>query len=148
MSINWQKYNEILTPFLKNPKVKLMKNFIQHGNTTTYDHAVLVSRLCYELDQKYQLQCNLPNLLTAAVLHDYYLYDWHTHGDKLHGFRHAEIATINAIKDFHVGPKTAKLIYGHMWPLNLLRFPTSREAWVLWLADKLAMFREMSGSKQ
>ena len=148
MSIDWREYEEIANPLLEDSRVKQMDCFIQHGTTTTYDHVIMVSRLCYELDQKYRLGCTLPDLLTAAILHDYYLYDWHTHGDKLHGFRHAEIATINAIKDFHVGPKTAKLIYGHMWPLNLLRFPTSREAWVLWLADKLAMFREMSGSKQ
>ncbi len=76
---------------------------------------------------------------------DFYLYDWH-HKDngthRLHGFTHAARACRNAQTYLGIDHRTAKVIYCHMWPLNPTRIPTSREAWVVCIADKLAALQE------
>lgn len=84
-------------------------------------------------------------LLKGAMLHDFYLYDWHeedggTH--KLHGFRHAKAARENARQYLHTNEKINDVIDSHMWPLNLKKVPKSREAWVVCIADKLVSLHE------
>jgi uncharacterized protein len=75
-------------------------------------------------------------MVKVALLHDYFLYDWHDKNHpKLHGFRHATIAANNAMRDFGLTKKEYRAIRTHMFPLNL-RLPTSREAFILTLADK------------
>ena len=81
-------------------------------------------------------------MIKAALLHDYFLYDWHDKDHpKLHGFRHATIAAKNAKRDFGLTKKEYKAIRSHMFPVNL-RLPTSREALILTLADKYCAARE------
>ena len=67
------------------------------------------------------------------MLHDFYLYDWHkddgTH--PLHGFTHAKDACKNAKAYFNVDDRTGRVIANHMWPLNLLSVPKSREEWIV-----------------
>ena len=135
----------VLGEVVANPKVREMKKFIQHGRVTTYDHCESVARLCYEINERFSLGCDLKVLLWGAMLHDFYLYDWHekdggTH--RLHGYRHAERACRNARKYFHVGSSILQVIYCHMWPLNITRIPRSREAWVVCIADKCVSLQE------
>jgi uncharacterized protein len=80
------------------------------------------------------------------MLHDFYLYDWHCADDgshRRHGFHHARRARDNAVREFAVDIRIQSAIDSHMWPLNPLRIPRSREAWILWVADKIETFREM-----
>ena len=49
----------------------------------------------------------------------------------------------NAVREFGVDRKIQSVIDSHMWPLNPLRIPKSREAWILWIANKIETFREM-----
>ena len=79
--------------------------------------------------------------MRAALLHDYFLYDWHEHdapGNKhprLHGFYHPGIAARNAKKDFNLTERELDAIRKHMWPLTILP-PSHRESWVITMADK------------
>ena len=137
---------EILEPIQRNRRVQMMKQFVQHGKTSTFQHCRSVAETCDRLNERFQLGADRRALITAAMLHDFYLYDWHCVDDgshRRHGFHHARRARDNAVSEFAVDSKIQSAIDSHMWPLNPFRIPRSREAWILWVADKIVTFREM-----
>ena len=131
---------------LKNEKFKALKNYIQHGDTSIYRHVIQVSFYCY---YKY---CNNPkidmdSLLRGALLHDFFLYDWHAPKKKvgrkgLHGFTHPKAAIEKANQEFHLNKKEKNIIRSHMWPLTLFHIPLSKEAWIVCLNDKIVAIKE------
>ncbi len=140
-----QEYEEFLAlarPVLDNPGFQKLKTYIQHGNVTTYDHCIDVAWKAFCLNRRLHLKVNESDLVTACLLHDYYLYDWHTHGDRLHGFHHPSIAADHARDDFLVNKEIADAIRTHMWPLTFTRLPNSRMAWLLTLSDKICSANE------
>lgn len=138
------KFASISGRYLRDPRILRMKDYIQHGNTTTYDHVFRVASTAYRLNHMLHLHVDDEKLVEASVLHDYYLYDWHSHGDHAHGFHHPYIAEQNAVQDFHIDSDVASMIRTHMWPLNILDIPRSRGAWILTCADKISAIREMA----
>lgn len=139
------KAKEILSNIQSEEHVQEMKNYIQHGNVSTYEHCENVARLSYRIDHAFSLHSDLEVLLTGAMLHDFFLYDWHKKGDgthQLHGFQHAGRASENAKKYFDIDDRTNHVIYSHMWPLNPKRIPRSREAWIVCVADKWVSLQE------
>ncbi|MBO6155491.1 MAG: HD domain-containing protein [Lachnospiraceae bacterium] len=140
-----QAFDEILQPLLDTKKVNDMKKFIQHGTISTYDHCFEVAKGCLHCNRKYRIGADETVLLTAAMLHDFYLYDWHD-ADRgkhnWHGYIHAERARRNAVRHFDVEDEVQKAIYSHMWPLNLTRVPKSKEGWILCMVDKYVSFYE------
>ncbi len=141
----YDELNRVLSEFRSHKKVREMKGFIQHGKVSTYEHCVNVAKLSYKIDRGLFLHSDLKVLLVGAMLHDFYLYDWHvddggTH--RLHGFRHAKTASANARRYFDVDDRTRHVIACHMWPLNPDKIPRSREAWVVCVADKCVSLYE------
>lgn len=136
--------NEYLSEIIDTEIVKSMKEYMQHGNTSAFEHSVKVVKLCYKIDQKFKLNANLKDLLLGAMLHDFYLYDWHKRSLKygLHGYNHSRIAMENAIRYFDVNENVQSMILTHMWPLNLTKIPKNKEAWILCLADKICSVEE------
>lgn len=135
----YREMYEILSSIQSDSNVQRMKTYIQHGRISTYEHCENVAKLSYKIDKTFSLHSDLHVLLPGAMLHDFYLYDWHKpdNGDHpLHGFSHAKAACINAKKYCHIDDKTNHVIYCHMWPLNPERLPMSREAWIVCFADK------------
>ena len=113
---NKQEIDKILTEIQADAKVQKMKQFIQHGNVSTYEHCESVARLSYSIDRRLSLHSDLKVLLTGAMLHDFYLYDWHEDGDgshRLHGFTHAKRACDNAKECFSIDEKTSHVIYSY-----------------------------------
>lgn len=126
------------TGFLK------LKSFIQHGNVTVYEHSLHVALCSIKLNRKLGIKARERQMVRGALLHDYFLYDWHD-GEapgnihpKLHGFYHPGIALKNATRDFALSEREKDIIKKHMWPLTISRAPRCREAWVVCLADKYA----------
>ncbi len=140
-----EEMQKILAQLQSDNRVRKMKDFIQHGRISTYEHCESVAKLSYSIDRLFSLHSDLKVLLTGAMLHDYYLYDWHAEDNgehRLHGFRHAEKACLNAKEHFNTDDETNHVIYCHMWPLNPGRVPRSREAWIVCIADKLVSLHE------
>ena len=93
----------VLSGICSDERVQKMKEFVQHGKVSTYEHCKSVAKLSYKINKNLRLKSDLKVLLTGAMLHDFYLYDWHDFSDKshsLHGIKHAERASRNAEKYF------------------------------------------------
>jgi uncharacterized protein len=144
---NEKDFRRISRPYLRDPRFRKLRSYIQHGNTSTYEHSLNVARTAFGLNRRLRLRADEESLVRAALLHDYYLYDWHTFGDKLHGYHHPSIAAQNAERDFGISGKERKIIESHMWPLTLTKLPASREAWLLTAADKYCSIREILGRR-
>jgi len=110
----------------RDPRALAMKQFIQHGRVTTYDHCLNVARLSSRMSKRLQslsIRVDEHSLLRGAMLHDYFLYDWHHHEGRWHGYRHPAIAAQNAKRDFGLTNKEEAIILTHMWPLTLRHIP-------------------------
>lgn len=136
----------ILASYLDDELVQSMKQYIQHGSVTTYEHCLAVVYKSYEVarDTGALGRINLPATLRAALLHDFYLYDWHEKDKShaLHGYHHARRAMNNARERFGIGGLEQSIIFSHMWPLNITRIPKTREAWIVTIADKIVATSE------
>ncbi len=129
----------------KDHRVRKMKSFTQHGTVSTFDHCKAVTKLSLGIDRRLHLHSDKKVLITGAMLHDYFLYDWHDKtrpGQKTHGYTHAAEAARNARLHFKLDDRTLHVIHSHMWPLNITRLPRSREAWIVCTADKIVSLRE------
>ena len=123
--------------------MELEKGFFQHGTVTVYDHSVAVALMCLQLTMLLHIQADRRSLVRGALLHDYFLYDWHIKekGRPLHGTHHARRAMKNAERDFGLNKIERNMILAHMFPLNLT-LPRYRESVLLCTADKLCALRE------
>ncbi len=137
-------FNKVLCDLKSDPTVLMMRDYKQHGKTTTYEHCESVARVSYKLDRMLHTKCDRTALLRGAMLHDLYLYDWHDGSShkRFHGYHHADTALKNAMDNFDISLKEQDIIYSHMWPLNLTRIPKRRETWVVCMADKYVSLRE------
>lgn len=122
------------------------KQFMQHGSVSVYEHSVAVTRMALAAAaflRRLRVHVDERALVRGALLHDYFLYDWHVpdKSHRLHGFTHARRALENAERDFVLGEIERNMILTHMFPLNL-RPPKYRESVILCLADKICATRE------
>ncbi len=139
---NSSDFSKMIEEIKENEDFKRLKSFTQHGNISTYTHSMRVARRSFDLARGLRLKTNERELLKGAMLHDYFLYDWHDHGDKLHGYHHPHIALENAKRDFGLTKKEQNIIKSHMWPLTLTHLPKSREALLVCIADKICSIEE------
>lgn len=124
------------------PRLQQMAQFLQHGNITTLEHVQRVALLSVRINRRTGLRADEEMLIRGALLHDYYLYDWHHHKGRLHGFTHPGTAAHFASRDFTLTDKERNIITSHMWPLTFRHIPRSREAVIVCCADKLSSLYE------
>ena len=117
------------------------KHFMQHGDVSVYQHCFSVAVRCVLKAQNKKV--DLRSLVRGALLHDYFLYDWHEKnaGHRFHGFTHPGTALKNAQEDFRLTPVEQNIIARHMFPLCPIP-PRCREAWLVCVADKYCALLE------
>ncbi len=122
------------------------QNIVHHFQTNVFRHSINVARFSLKIAKKLRIRVNERDLLFGALLHDYFLYDWHDKGSHhgLHGYTHAKLAAENAKKDYCINSKVYNIIYSHMFPLNLTHIPKCKEAWIVSIADKIVAIKEQS----
>ena len=120
-----------------------MESFLQHGDTSCLRHCVSVAWLSYRMSRRFRRPCDARSLIRGAMLHDFFLYDWHERhgGHRWHGFTHPGTALENARLLLALNPVERNIILRHMWPLTPIP-PRCREAWLVCLADKICSLRE------
>lgn len=143
--LNNKEFEDIIRSTISHSEVLRMRKFMSHGRTSTLEHCVNVSYLCYRLAKAYKL--DYVSIARAALLHDFYLYDWHDdiplEIDKRgkHAFYHPKVALENADKYFMLNNIERDVILRHMWPVTIIP-PRSKEGWIIVLVDKYCAFME------
>lgn len=139
------KIKEAADDILQSENFRATRGHIQHGNVTVNNHCMNVAKYSIALSEKLHISCRQRELIRGALLHDYFLYDWHSREHvplyKLHGFYHPGIALRNASKEYNLSPVEKEIIKKHMWPLTVVP-PTCREAWIVTSADKWCSLME------
>lgn len=131
------EYLQCVEDILHNPAFLEMAHYTHHGDTTCLKHCVHVSYCSYLFAKRHQM--DYKSTARAGLIHDLFLYDWHTHsketGDYFHGFTHPKTALQNANKYFSLNSREKNLILRHMWPLTPIP-PKYKEGFVIMLMDK------------
>ena len=128
---------------LDSKSIQIQKQCLQHGKRTVFEHSLAVALMCLTINEFLHLKLNERRLIRGALLHDYFLYDWHVKDKRhrLHGFRHPYFALENARKEYELDPVLEDMIVKHMFPLIPIP-PKYKESWVLCIADKICASKE------
>lgn len=148
------KYQELIEKYgkdiLESEGMSIEKKCVQHGIFSVYDHSLFVTSMCIRISKGMRLKVNEKAMVRGALLHDYFLYDWHepTRANRIHGFTHPGKALKNAGKEFHLGKIEKNMIHRHMFPLTPIP-PRYRESVILCIADKIcATYETADGFKR
>ena len=136
-------FGEFFLHVLENTDLRKMKEYIQHGNTDTLLHSVAVAHFSYLLAKALRINIRLRPLIVGALLHDYYLYDWHVpdRSHNWHGFRHPFTSAKNAHAHYSISHIEEDIILRHMFPLIPIP-PRYRESAIVCLVDKICSVYE------
>ncbi|RBP98365.1 phosphohydrolase [Bifidobacterium aemilianum] len=131
---------------IESPGMYIERGHLQHGRVSTFAHSLRVACLAVWLADRLHLmgRVDLPSLIRAGLLHDYFLYDWHDRDDgshRLHGLTHGRRAMLQAERDFGLNPIERDSIHHHMFPLTPVP-PKYMEGYLVNMADKISATAE------
>ena len=128
---------------IESESFQLEKKHIQHGTTTTYAHSLCVTYMSVWMALKSKKEISMRSVVRGALLHDYFLYDWHekSMANMIHGFTHPHKAFLQAKKDFELSHVESDMIRHHMFPLTPMP-PKTKEGIILCIADKICATKE------
>ncbi len=143
--MKYTDFHQLVRPYIQSSEVQKMSQFIAHGRTNVYEHSYRVAKLSYKICTILPIKLDIYSVVGGAMLHDFYLYDWHKEDPKhkWHGKVHGYTACDNATKYFIVNHKMKNIIESHMWPKNFKEKPKYTEAIIVSLADKIQASAEM-----
>ena len=98
-----KQFERYARQLLDHPQVLQMERFIQHGSVSCLEHSVAVAELSFWICRRLGLRADWNSLVRGALLHDFFLYDWHDKAPDrpgLHGFTHPKTALKNAERLF------------------------------------------------
>lgn len=140
-----EEFNTIIADLAQNNTVQQMKNYIQHCDTTCYEHCKNVAYYSYLICKKFNL--DYKSAARGGMLHDLFLYNWRNSKkrlnlEKYHAFIHSKIALENSVKLFELNEIEKDIILKHMWPVTLFKLPKYHESYVITLVDKYCATKE------
>jgi uncharacterized protein len=140
---NTALFNQLAQDIVESAAFAAGKTLFSHGSISIYEHSLAVAQLSFALIEErgaFDKRC----VVRAALLHDFFLYEWHIPGKRylFHGWRHPAIAAENARQLFGISDKEYSCILTHMWPWTLFHPPRYPEGWIIALADKIVAFKE------
>ena len=122
---------------LREPLVQGMTRYHHHRTIDTHYHSVFVSYRVLKLCHAFGVTQDCREIVRAALLHDFYLYEWYTEKhDENHIYYHPKASVRNI--EAHLGvlsPMQRNMILSHMFPMAV-EPPRSVGAWLLTVADK------------
>ena len=121
---------------LSDELVNSMKQYRHHQDTNTHFHSVYVSYRVMKMCEALEL-INTREVVRAALLHDFYLYQWYTEKhEEYHIWYHPKESVKNIEAHFgEMTPLQKNMILSHMFP-TCVELPKSKGAWILTLCDK------------
>lgn len=129
----------LIIEIMENDKFCELTEYRHHGAISNQDHVIKVAGISEKLAKKFNADPLL--CVRAALLHDFFFYDWRTGGPRLHGFRHPALALENAEEIFDLSFSEKDAILRHMWPLTIVP-PATKVGWILTTADKIATWQD------
>ena len=137
-------FSKTVIQLMSEGQLHVMHRYIQHGSITTLDHSLMVAYYSWRLNRRFRLKADEISLIRGALLHDYFLYDWHVSEKwhRFHGFRHPTFALVNARQDYQLNKIEEEIIKKHIWPLTVIP-PTCREAWIVNVMDTFSSIVEV-----
>lgn len=130
----------LIREIIKSKDFDKMKHYKHHIKGNVFDHSVKVAYLCYRHHKRKKSKLDLRELVRGALLHDYYLYDWHsrTPETRWHLFTHPTKALKNATQEFPDLTKNEQdMIRHHMFPIVPFP-PKTKYGWLVCWYDKIA----------
>lgn len=137
------QFTNLVDDLINHPKVNQLSSYKQHLNTSRFQHSLNVAYYSFLFSKR--LNVNTEDTVRAALLHDFFLYDWRTEQPVAgnHVTVHPQQALLNAQTVTHVTPLMEDVILSHMWPLGSQK-PKSKEAWIVSVADKVCTIMELT----
>ena len=86
-----KEIKDVLKELDEQGRMKYTQKYMQHSDISVYKHCISVAYTSVELADRLAWNVNRRELIRGALLHDYFLYDWHEKnaGHRFHGFIHA-----------------------------------------------------------
>lgn len=136
--VRQKEFYSAVEDIVEHPAVCQMKRYLHHGDSSCYQHCLNVAYHNYQVCRFLRLDAR--SAARGGMLHDLFLYDWHTHaketGNHFHGLTHPRTAHDNAEKLFELNHIEKDVILSHMWPVTILRFPRTIEGVIITITDK------------
>jgi uncharacterized protein len=139
-----REFYDLIREIIETEEFFKMANQKHHIKTSIYDHCLKVAFLCYKHHHRFKCKTNIHEVMRAALLHDYFLYDRinKESGDDInrfiHLFKHPATALRNASIDYpDLTRKERNAIQRHMFPIVPIP-PTSSCGWLVCYYDKIA----------
>ena len=156
MTINNEnrQFYYLVKHIIKTPQFQQMAQYRHHRNVNIYDHSLKVAYLCYKYHLKHHCDINLKELVHAALLHDYFLYDRinkttqnRPRNRLIHLFKHPVIALSNANHDYTLTYDERNAIKRHMFPIVPIP-PITKCGWIVCWYDKVASIGDYISSEK
>ena len=139
-----QAFYELIKDIVQTEDYCKMRQYRHHLHGSTFEHSIKVAYLCYKHHLKHKSKVPLKELIRAALLHDYFLYDHHSRADEnsktglKHIVQHPKRALKNATRAYpDLTSAEQNAIKRHMFPLTPIP-PTTRCGWLVCFYDKVA----------
>ena len=145
-----REFYQLIRDVIKTEEFVGMKGCKHHVKGSVYDHSIKVAYLCYKHHKRHRMGIDLCEFVIGALLHDFYLYDWHDRlpAHRMHIFTHQKCSLENALRRYpDLTAAQQDMIGRHMFPLVPLP-PKTKAGWLICYYDKLAALSDYFGENK